>query len=205
MDVSGIQSIKKLGSPWNYRLECDLRKLHEHNKISKKLGLLGDLSPYEWHQIRDHFGQRCALSFSFDISLEHFIATSTGHVGTTKGNCYPLDINLNLSKGDTNPFFWAEKNKDTIEYALFEELVAYLADQNGLTVEEYKDFVYWCYGNPRTPCEAIRDHRPSLQIWKEEYIRQKQRDQAIEVLAYQRNVTPEAFVADVLDTYSLKR
>jgi hypothetical protein len=43
----------------------------------------------------------------------------------------------------------------------------YLAAQNNLTPQEYREFYDWCFANPRTVDEIKRDQRHSLEIWRE--------------------------------------
>ncbi|SFX47676.1 hypothetical protein SAMN04487866_10915 [Thermoactinomyces sp. DSM 45891] len=100
-----------------------------------------------------------------DIHGDHFIALSTGHGGTYRGNMIPLYSSLNTSKSDINPFEWA-RNRDDIDPNKWGEVVSMLAARNGLTTNEFRDFVYWCYGNRRSISEVKRDPTPSIELWR---------------------------------------
>ncbi|WP_221930194.1 hypothetical protein [Melghirimyces algeriensis] len=136
-----------------------------------KMALSYDLTAADWYGIRyEKFNDCCALSGVNNISLDHFIALKTGHGGTVIGNVYPLCRLLNSSKGDMNPFEWVKRNgvRERIDIKRFNTLVEYLAEQNGLTVDEFRDFVYWAYENPRSLEEVQRDHRVnSIELWRQ--------------------------------------
>lgn len=127
------------------------------------------LIPKEWSEIEKHFQGLCALSENdLDLNMEHFIPVVWGHGGTYIGNVYPLYWSINRSKSDTNPFVWIERTKvkSTIDTHKWNELILYLASQNKLTVDEFKDFVFWCETNKRSVEEIVIDERPSIDIWK---------------------------------------
>lgn len=106
----------------------------------------------ETMSVNDHFlvcrkfGNKCPLTESRDIQLDHFIPLSWGVGGTDKSNIIPLNKNLNFSKSDRNPLEWAEEMISSGEFSKerWEEVVEYLAHLNGLSVDEYRDFVYMC-------------------------------------------------------------
>lgn len=94
--------------------------------------------------IFDKFNYKCPISGSSNISVDHFIAINTGCVGHVKENLIPLDLTLNKSKKDRNPFKWAEELTDE-QLLGFYETIAYLAEVNHMTTLEYQDFVNECY------------------------------------------------------------
>jgi hypothetical protein len=103
------------------------------------------------------------------VHLDHFIANYTGHVGRIIGNIYPLHYRLNLSKSNKNPFEWIKEEavKSQIRADKWDKLINYFAHCYGLTLDEYKDFVYWCYGNPRRIKDIERDGNiTSLELWR---------------------------------------
>lgn len=119
----------------------------------------------------------CSLTGeSSDVTLEHWLPFETGHGGTYIGNIYYLTGHLNYSKQNKNPFEWFEANGQRFELSqsAFNELVAKLAAQNGLTPEEFRDFTYWCFANKRSVEQVRADNlrygykKPSLEIWREE-------------------------------------
>jgi len=93
----------------------------------------------------------CDLTGTPDVHLDHVIPLSIGHGGTIEENMLPLRGDLNLSKSDHNIFEWFDANHERLGLSQrkFDELIAYLSDLNGLTPEEYREYVYWCHDNPR--------------------------------------------------------
>ncbi|WP_204256660.1 hypothetical protein [Mammaliicoccus sciuri] len=116
-------------------------------------------------------GNKCALSDKTDnLHIEHFIPITTGHGDNSSGNCYPLYKNLNISKGGKNPFEWVQLPhiKELIDISKFNNLVSKLAELNGLTTEEFKRYVNWCFDNKRTNREEIINSEPSIELWKKQ-------------------------------------
>lgn len=108
----------------------------------------------------------CFFTWSENAEVDHFIAVSTGHGGSYKGNLVPVIREINSSKCDKNPFEWFQM-QSYISKKDFERLIAQLAKENCLTESEYKEFVYWCYENKRKKKEIEIDNRYSIEIWRE--------------------------------------
>lgn len=103
-------------------------------------------------KIMNAFKGCCALTGESDsITLDHVIPVSIGHGGTTDKNIIPMTARLNESKRDLNIFEWFESNKlhFVLSQKRFDNLIAWLASANAMTVEEYRNYVYWCHANPR--------------------------------------------------------
>lgn len=161
--------LKRYREKWNEenREHLNLYKtIHTAKRRALIRKLPFDLDSDSWDEILLKFNYKCPLTGSEEISLEHFIPLSTGHGGTTIANCYPLEQGLNASKQGRNPFKWVEsKIKDgDIELEDWNNLVLYLANMNGLTFSEYKDFVDWCFNNKRDTKEIL-DDTSSIEIW----------------------------------------
>lgn len=116
--------------------------------------------------VKAQFDGKCPLTGSTDIHYDHFIPLGIGHGGTYNGNMIPLDGRLNESKQAKNPFEWV-KTRDDVDINDFNKVVDYLAELNGLTAEEFRSFVYWCFDNKRSVDDVKRDGRNSVDIWKE--------------------------------------
>jgi hypothetical protein len=144
---------------------------NDMNWRTKRKLLPSILSYDELLELKNH---QCVLTGDTnDIALDHFIAVSTGHGGTYLGNIIPLKSILNSSKHNKNPFDWINTRPD-IDINEFNNVVKYLANLNKLTPDEYKNFVYWCFDNPRTIEQIKLDgDKTSLELWKEsQYIKQ---------------------------------
>lgn len=104
------------------------------------------------------------------VQTDHFIALNTGHVGNTYGNLFPLAKGLNSSKANRNPFEWIKRDnvQRQIDMRKWLELINYFSYCFGLSVDEYKDFVYWCYEHPRTLEQIKKDgDKTSIELWIE--------------------------------------
>lgn len=147
----------------------DRLRLYKLRRRAKSRGLPSTLTTEQRQKIWQHFGNRCALTGCETIHQDHAIPIATGHGGSIYGNIYPLRGDLNQSKNDENIFEWFEANRQRFKLSKdrFNRLIEWLANANGLTVDEYRDFVYWCHANPRSIDEIEADKRPSIEIWRE--------------------------------------
>lgn len=148
-----------------------------HNRLARKMSLPDMMSESSKLEVFNYFGNSCALTGdSNSLHIEHTIPLSIGHGGTSLENIVPMRSDLNLSKNDRNVFEWFEDNRErfNLNKRRFDELIAYLAKVNGVTTNEYRDFVYWCHANPRTVEETESDNerygykKPSIEIWRAE-------------------------------------
>jgi hypothetical protein len=123
-----------------------------HKRLARKRGLPDDLTPAQHAFTLYEFDDRCALTGESKFHVDHVIPLAVGHGGTTYGNMIPLRADLNQSKNDSNIFEWFEANRQRFELSQerFDNLIAWLVSANAMTVEEYRDHVYWCHANPRT-------------------------------------------------------
>jgi flagellar biosynthesis GTPase FlhF len=128
-----------------------------HRRRARKKALPDTLSPDQTVEILNSFGNGCALTGSSDIHLDHVIPLSIGHGGTTYGNMIPLRSDLNISKHDRNIFEWFDANRQrfNLEQERFDRLIEWLGKANGMTVEEYRDYVYECHANPNVISDEI--------------------------------------------------
>ena len=121
------------------------------------------------------YGDKCTLSNEGQTEFDHFIPLSIGHSGTVTENMYPLSKGLNRNKSDANPFEWfaANAKRFNLDPSRFESLVAKLAEQNGLTPEDFREYTYWCFDNPRDLMQIKRDNArygyrvTSVELWSE--------------------------------------
>jgi len=109
-----------------------------------------DITYDEVEEIKKFFGGCALTGETKDIHLDHVIPLATGRIGAVRGNIIPLKSSLNESKRDKNIFEWFEQNKEYwgLSQEKFDKLIDYLATQNEMSVEKYREFVYWCHENP---------------------------------------------------------
>ena len=101
--------------------------------------------------------------------FEHFIPVSWGHGGTYMGNVYLLQDSLNFSKSNQNPFEWIKRKeiKKEVDMKSWKKLINYLASRNNLSVDEFKEYVYWCERNKRTAEQVKKDGNiSSKKLWR---------------------------------------
>lgn len=113
--------------------------------------LINDLTAEDRAEILARFNNKCALTGrDVPLHLDHVIPVAVGHGGTTKANILPVWQRINSSKSDRNIFEWYEENGERFGVcpSKFSESIEYLAGLNGMTFEEYKDYVYDCHENP---------------------------------------------------------
>ncbi|WP_026592177.1 hypothetical protein [Bacillus sp. UNC437CL72CviS29] len=130
--------------------------IHVQNRRARKKALPATWTIEQKEEMLDYFGRKCALTGESKITEEHAIPLSIGHGGTIHGNMWPLCLRLNSSKFNKNIFDWFEANRQRFELsqAKFDRLIAWLAAANEMTVEEYRDYVYWCHTNPNDVLES---------------------------------------------------
>jgi hypothetical protein len=128
----------------------DRRRLANHKRLAIKANLPDTLTIPQMKETLNHFGG-CALTGSSEHQWDHVIPLCVGHGGTTKENMIPLKANLNLSKNGGNIFEWFKATRQRFELSQerFDHLIEWLASANAMSVEEYRDYVYWCHDNPR--------------------------------------------------------
>jgi hypothetical protein len=114
---------------------------------ARKKALPDDFTEEQMTETLNFFGG-CALTGETDsLHWDHVIPLATNIGGTTFGNMIPLRSDLNTSKSDANIFEWFERNKErfNLSQTNFDRLVERLAEVNGMTAAEYRDFVYECF------------------------------------------------------------
>jgi transposase-like protein len=100
--------------------------------------------------------------------LDHFIPLAIYHGGSYLENLIAIPSEWNASKGAKHPFEWADLFfvDDENGKLVFYEKASELATLNGLTFDEYRAFVDWCFANPRIIDEVRNDDRYSIEIWR---------------------------------------
>jgi len=135
-----------------------------HRRRARKSLLPDTLTKEQLGEITDRFHGGCALTGCTDgTHLDHAVPVVIGHGGTTAQNMIPLRADLNISKSARCIFDWFYDVKDhfNLPQTKFDELIEYLADINGMTANEYEDYVRGCHDNPRVIDETILDETGS--------------------------------------------
>lgn len=119
------------------------------NMAARDFGLPAEFTVEDKEHLIARFGG-CALTGETDnIHFDHVIPLSIGVGGTIDWNMLPLKAGLNISKGKKNVFEWFESNKErfNLDEDRFDEAMTYLAEKKGLSLHEYRQFVYDCFTN----------------------------------------------------------
>ncbi|MEX5522930.1 hypothetical protein [Bacillus cereus] len=134
----------------------DKVKLICQRRRARKKALPDTWTLEQKEKMLEYFERKCALTGEDDITEEHAIPISIGHGGTIHGNMWPLCHRLNSSKHNKNIFEWFEANRQRFELSQerFDRLIAWLAAANDMTVDEYRDYVYWCHAHPNDVLES---------------------------------------------------
>lgn len=131
-------------------------RVHKQRRRARKRALPDTLTLDQLNQL----GSTCVLTGQETVHLDHVIPLSIGHGGTTYENMIPLSAELNISKRNSNVFEWAEQNHTRLGFSMdrFKQVMTDVASRNGMTLGEYRDYVYWCFDNPIdfiSPLETI--------------------------------------------------
>jgi hypothetical protein len=119
---------------------------NNHRRLARKRSLPDTFTTDDMKDALEIFGG-CALTGDSEIHWDHFVPLATGKVGTVRGNMIPLRKDLNVSKSDSNIFVWFSRNKlrFNLDQQDFDNLIEYLANTNGMSVDDYRSFVYECF------------------------------------------------------------
>lgn len=123
----------------------DAKRLVAARRRARERLLPDTFTQEEADRVSISFEGKCALCDSPGEHLDHFIPIASGHGGTIYENMIPLCALHNTSKHARNPFEWAKTYLTVTELAKFNEAVTYLAALNGMSVEDYEDYVHRCF------------------------------------------------------------
>lgn len=131
-----------------YEKNPEIRSVYRARRRARKASLPNNFDN-EWAELLLEIYGGCVVTGETEgLHWDHFIPLSTGKGGTTFGNMIPLKAELNLRKSDKNPIeFLKEIGYD--DKSLYGLLFA-LAKFNGMSVEEYKKYVYECFEESNT-------------------------------------------------------
>lgn len=110
--------------------------------------MVNDFTNEQKVEVIARFNGKCAFTGKdVPIHMDHVIPVATERGGTTLANMLPIWQRINSSKSDSNVFEWYEKNGERFEVKpeLFREAIEYIAELNGMSYEEYREYVYACH------------------------------------------------------------
>ncbi|WP_077324635.1 hypothetical protein [Virgibacillus siamensis] len=132
-------------------------KLYNYRQKALENGLPSVNSIEIMEKAKDEQRGECVLTGSKDnLSTDHFTPLKWGTgMGDTYENIIYMDRWLNTSKGNRNPFSWIKNQPKEIQDRFYYILVPMLADRNGMTPREFKEYVNECYAE----YEANKDYK----------------------------------------------
>ncbi|WP_298833878.1 hypothetical protein [uncultured Planococcus sp.] len=148
-DPAHVKSINDAWRKNNPEKAALIMKRSTALRKARMVALPATLTGEQMASMYKHFNSSCALTGSTtDIHIDHAIPIAIGHGGTIVENMIPLRGDLNISKSARNIFEWfvGIKPRLNLPQSRFDFTIAYLADLNGMTSAEYRDYVYECHG-----------------------------------------------------------
>lgn len=132
----------------------DVIQFNKKIRRTKIASLPSTLTVEENDLLKEIQGGRCLISDTpayCDLqqrksmyTLEHFIPVSWGAGGTTFENCYYMEGSINISKHNKNPFEWIKTQPAAYQERFNNILVPMLAERNGMSVDQFIQYVYEC-------------------------------------------------------------
>lgn len=137
-------------------------------RLARHKALPDTLTEQQLLEILERYNNKCCLTGE-KAHLDHVIPLFIGHGGTIYENILPLSPVLNGSKQDKNIFEWAEMVHKVFGFTMerFTEVMCEIAERNDMTLDEYREYYYWCFDNPSTKAEKIIKQRKKE---KEEFL-----------------------------------
>lgn len=141
------EALREMRRAYKQRIKKE-HALSEAQRRARKKTLPDNFTALDLQEVLYVFDGKCAITGDAYEHMDHFIPISSGFGGTVIGNMIPLSAEMNLSKGKQNPIEWA-KTLDESKQERFKVVLAYLADENRMTVDEYIEYVQSCFSNEK--------------------------------------------------------
>ncbi|MBD3843110.1 MAG: hypothetical protein IE909_14770 [Campylobacterales bacterium] len=126
-------------------------KQYRKTRLNREEAALYAIPIKEKNKALKQYAYSCALTGAkFNYHVDHVIALETGHASSNFENLLPLRNDLNLSKNERNIFEWAEQEHKHLGFTLdrFNEVMIEVASRSDMTLEEYEEYVNFCFNNP---------------------------------------------------------
>ncbi|MCL1696283.1 hypothetical protein [Lysinibacillus sp. BPa_S21] len=120
---------------------------NKNKRIERLKKLKNDFTEEEKSELLKMFDDKCAFTGKeVNLHMDHVIPVAWEIEGTTLSNMLPIWDSINSSKHDSNVFEWYKNNakRFDIKEDLFIDALTYIAELNGYTFDEYKEYVYHC-------------------------------------------------------------
>lgn len=161
---------KKINKRWRLA-NAERIKANNLNRKAMKKALPHSLTKENLLSLIGEDGSKCCAltGETSDCHYCHFIPLKWGHGGSYLANIFLALGKLNISMRTINPFEWFEVQEIAakLNAEKVAELITRLAAENNMTVEEFREFIYWCEQNKRTLEEVQADSRTSVELWHE--------------------------------------
>lgn len=152
LDFCSLEDFKTIFLFWPDFLRGDKKYIEcARRRNLRKRNLINDFTEEDRKETLEYFENKCALTGKdVPLHMDHVIPLAVGHGGTTKSNMLPVWQRINTSKGAKNIFEWYKESGERFGVIpeKFDKAIKYLADLNGMSVDEYREYVYRCHENP---------------------------------------------------------
>jgi hypothetical protein len=120
------------------------RKAYKQVQRARVVGAPDAYSEEDWRALKEHAQGKCMISGKkVKLQAEHVQALSKKWLGSTKGNIILVSEEVNQAKRDMSlfEFLQSDKSKGLINFDRLKETLEYLAEQNGMSLLRYLQFL----------------------------------------------------------------
>jgi 5-methylcytosine-specific restriction endonuclease McrA len=147
------ECMKKYKRKWKSenKIKYQIKNRDYINKRQKMIKLASNgITIRDKNKVLMLYDYSCALTGAkTKIQIDHIIPLVTGQSSNSFENILPLQSKLNESKHNRNVFEWAKEKHEYFGFTLsqFNKVMTEVALRNGMSLEEYRNYVYWCFEN----------------------------------------------------------
>ncbi|WP_338786260.1 hypothetical protein [Metabacillus sp. FJAT-53654] len=137
---------KKLQSKYVQETK-DKRTVYKQRERARKLNLPDSFTEEEYLELKSFAAGKCMISGKeVELEIDHFQALSKGWLGSTKGNMILVSEEVNQAKRTMSlfEFLQSPRSKGLVDKEQLQRTLEYLAQANGMSMNEYIQFLYDC-------------------------------------------------------------
>jgi 5-methylcytosine-specific restriction endonuclease McrA len=135
---------------WNAKNPKKVKQLR-NTRLIREIAASNAIPIEEKNKALKQYNYSCALTGTEnDLHIDHIISLGTGHASNSFEDLLLLRSDLNISKNARNIFEWAEQEYEHFGFTLdrFYEVMTEVASRSNMSLDEYKEYTYWCFNNP---------------------------------------------------------
>lgn len=124
----------------------DWKVVYRQRDRARQFGAPDNYTLEDYLELKAFANGRCMISGkkTDKLQVDHVMTLSKKVLGSTKGNIILVCEEVNQAKRDMSlfEFLQSERSRGLVDREQFERTIRYLADANGMTPQEYLDFLY---------------------------------------------------------------